>query len=513
MTAPPTIIEFVTGMLGLSLSPAQRTLLKSTYGLPLDAQELEIFRQCTGRQTYSGHPFPEVTVIAGARAGKDSRIAAPVACFEALFGGHERQLGRGERAIIPCVAQDARAARIAFDYIRDYLRTPLLRDRIDVEMSTEIALTNRVSVAVFPCTMRSLRGYSIPVGVMDEIGYFRLEGSANSDEEVQASIRRGMVNFAGTRLVKISTPYMKGGVLYDDFKRAFGQDDPDLLVWRASSLLMNPSLATETLDRERRQDPKRYAREYEAEFAEDISAFLPSAWVDAAVRPGRHELPPLDKVPYVAAVDASGGGADAFTLAVVHAEGDGPGKTIVQDVMRSWTKPRDGATDLEGAVQEIAAIVKRYRLSKVVGDRYSAGWVRESFKRCGITYEEPAIRDVNGASVYCDRSRAYVEIEPAFAMCSIEILDHPRLVRELKLLERRPRAGGKDLVDHPRGQHDDHANALALAAAVARQGRPELQIYLHGPSAPAGKRVMTDQDFHWTQWDGRFPVRRLFHEQ
>ena len=28
-------------------------------------------------------------------------------------------------------------------------------------------------------------------------------------------------------------------------------------------------------------------------------------------------------------------------------------------------------------------------------------------------------------------------------------------------------AGGKDQVDHPRGQHDDHANVLALAAVTA----------------------------------------------
>jgi len=497
----PTIVDFVD-MLGLSLSPAQRTLLKSTYGLPLDAEELELWRQCTGREVYPGRPFPEVTVIAGARAGKDSRIAGPVACFEALFGGHERQLGRGERAIIPCVAQDARAARIAYDYVRDYLRTPLLRDRIDVEMSTEIALTNRVSVAVFPCTMRSLRGYSIPVGVMDELGFYRLEGSANSDVEVQASIRRGMVNFAGTRLVKISTPYMKGGVLYDDFKRAFGQDDPDLLVWRASSLLMNPTLATETLERERRQDPTRYAREYEAEFAEDIDAFLPSAWVDAAIRSGRHELPPLDRVQYFAAVDASGGGADAFTLAVVHAEGDGATKRIVQDAMKGWRKPRDGQTDLEGAVQEIAQIAKRYNVAMLVGDRYARGWVREAFKRHGVKYEDATVRDKDGHLVYCDRSGAYLETEPLFAQGLIAVLDHPQLVRELKLLERRPQPGGKDRVDHPRGQHDDYANALALAAATARQGRPVLQIFVYGPSTAEMSReeqVLRRLDrFSWT---------------
>jgi hypothetical protein len=40
------------------------------------------------------------------------------------------------------------------------------------------------------------------------------------------------------------------------------------------------------------------------------------------------------------------------------------------------------------------------------------------------------------------------------------------MIRELKNLERRPRAGGKDQVDHPSGGHDDHANSLALAAAL-----------------------------------------------
>ena len=95
---------------------------------------------------------------------------------------------------------------------------------------------------VFPCTLRSLRGWSIPVAVLDELAFFRLEGAADSDVEIQASIRRGMINFPSTKLIKISTPYAKSGVLFDDFRRAYGHENPDLLVWRAPSLLMNPSL-------------------------------------------------------------------------------------------------------------------------------------------------------------------------------------------------------------------------------------------------------------------------------
>ncbi len=369
------------------------------------------------------------------------------------------------------MAQDARGAKVAFGYIRSYLLgSPLLRPLVAEPLATEILLTNGLSITCFPCTLRSLRSWSIPVGVLDEVGFFRLERQADSDVEIQASLRRGMVSFPTTRLVKISTPYMKSGVLFDDFRRGFGQENPDLLVWKASSLLMNPSLRTERLDRERRLDPLRFAREYEAEFAEDLESFLPGAWVDTAVVPGRHELPPRDGVRYVAAVDPSGGGADAFTLALCHVEGRGAEARMVQDVMKGWQAKRDSVTDLEGVVREIAMIVKSYGVFTVTGDRYAGQWVREAFRRHGVTYEEPTIRK-DGEPVTLDKSAAYLEAEPLFAQGGIELLDHAGLVRELKLLERRPRAGGKPLVNHPTGAHDDHANALALAAARCRQGR------------------------------------------
>lgn len=464
----PDILDFVTDpqLLGLSVSTAQRTLLKGIYGLPLDAEELDLWRECTGRETYPGRPFGEVTILAGARAGKDSRIAAPVVVYEGVFGGHECHLAKGERGVIILVAQDLRATRVAFSYVKDYLtHSPLLAGMVEEVLASEITLTNGLTIACYPCTLRSLRGWSIPAGVMDELGFYRLEGQADSDAEIQASIRRGMVAFPSPRLVKISTPYMKSGVLYDDFRRAFGQEDPDLLVWRASSALMNPSLRPERLERERRLDPDRFSREYEADFAEDLEAHLPGAWVEAAVVPGRHELPPQDRVTYTAAVDASGGGACAFTLSLHHVEGQGAERRVIQDVMKGWARTRSATVNLEGVVQEIAEILRRYRVSHVVGDRYAKGWVRQAFDRAGVRYEDPAAAD----GEYMDKSRAYSECEPLFATGRIEVLDHPQLLRELKTLERRPRPGGKALVGPPRGGHDDYANVLALAAAGAMQ--------------------------------------------
>jgi hypothetical protein len=76
VTAParrtPDVIEFIRdpALLGLSLSEAQEALLRSIYGLPLSPDHQDLFRQCTGRNHHPATPFREVTVIAGARAGK-----------------------------------------------------------------------------------------------------------------------------------------------------------------------------------------------------------------------------------------------------------------------------------------------------------------------------------------------------------------------------------------------------------------------------------------------------------
>jgi hypothetical protein len=51
-----------------------------------------------------------------------------------------------------------------------------------------------------------------------------------------------------------------------------------------------------------------------------------------------------------------------------------------------------------------------------------------------------------------------------FAQKRVELLDDKRLITELRLLERRPRAGGRgDGVDHPPRGSDDIANSACGA--------------------------------------------------
>jgi hypothetical protein len=376
MATKPTIIQFAARA-GLSLSLAQTTLLKALYGSPLSTAELGIYTACTGRAKYVPTDYPEVSVISGARSGKDSRVAAPTALYEAAFGGHEQYLAPGEQAVIACVAQDRRGANILRGYILGLINSrAYLRELLDGEPTAdEIKFKNRVSIVCFPSTMRSIRGWSIPVAIMDELAFFRWEGAADSDVEIQTSLRRGGINFPRTKLLKISTPYLRSGVLADDFKNHFGSDSQDVLVWKAPSILMNPSLKAERLAREQRLDPVRYDREYNAEFSDDVDAFLNSAWIDHAVSRNIYQRAYQPSLRYIAAIDQSGLRVDDFVLAIGHMQHE----VFVLDLLKVW-RARSGATvDLTAIVSEIVSIARLYECDRVIGDRSAAPWVGSKF--------------------------------------------------------------------------------------------------------------------------------------
>ena len=70
---------------------------------------------------------------------------------------------------------------------------------------------------------------------------------------------------------------------------------------------------------------------------------------------------------------------------------------------------------------------------------------------------------IAASSISRARSRSrpvYLECIPLFARGLVGLPDHPKLLRELRLLERHTHRSGKDAVDHPRNGHDDHANVV-----------------------------------------------------
>jgi hypothetical protein len=100
--------------------------------------------------------------------------------------------------------------------------------------------------------------------------------------------------------------------------------------------------------------------------------------------------------------------------------------------------------------KKYAELLKEYKVGTVVGDSYAQEWVAGAWRDAGITYERSSL----------PKSQIYLEVVPLFTRGLVRMPDHARLLREFRLLELHRHRGGRESVDHPRGGHDDHANAV-----------------------------------------------------
>lgn len=454
------------------------SFLKAMFALPLSAADLQIFRDCTGRDAPPTQVI-EGWLVCGRRAGK-SFILALIAVFLAVFRDYSPFLAPGERATIVVIAADRKQARIIFRYAKALLsQVPMLSHLIQRETQEALDLNNRVTIEVHTASYRRTRGYAVAAALLDELAFWPQEDAAEPDHEIIAALKPGMATIPGALLLCGSSPYSRRGALWTAFERYYGKDGP-VLVWRAATRTMNPTVAQSVIDAAYEADPVAAAAEYGAEFRSDLEAFVSREVVEACIDHGVHERPPISTIRYSAFVDPSGGsGTDSMTLCIGHREDD----IVVVDAIRE-TKPPFSPSS---CVRHFAGLLKQYRVTKVTGDRYAGEWPREQFREHGVTYE----------CAESPKSEIYVDALPLLNSNRVRLLDHPRLTGQLVGLERRTSRAGRDSIDHAPSAHDDLANSCAglivtvadkrapiriTATALAMMSKPSPQRWDH-PSA------------------------------
>ena len=138
-----------------------------------------------------------------------------------------------------------------------------------------------------------------------------------------------------------------------------------------------------------------------------------------------------------------------MTLAIAHRENDRP----ILDAVREVIPP----CSPKSVVIEFVTLLKSYGLTSVTGDRFAGEWPREQFRELGISYE---LSEKPKSDIYRD-------FLPLLNSGQAELLDVPKIVSQFCGLERRTARGGRDLVDHAPGGHDDLANSVAGALLLA----------------------------------------------
>jgi hypothetical protein len=455
MTAALDII----GMMGL-LGPwfpgdswgAWHCILRGAFALPMSDVERELFFEMA-RRAPPRRRVRELWVIGGRRGGKDS-AASLMAAHAAVLFDQEGKLRPGERAVVLCVACDRDQARIVLGYIKSYFNdVPALKANVRRQTSDGIELNNGIDIVVGTNNYRSVRGRAVLLAILDECAFFKSETSSSPDVETYRAIMPGMATLRGSMLVGISSPYRKHGLLHQKFERHFGKDDGDVLVVRAPSLTLNPTLDRSIVEQALEDDPAAARSEWLAEFRNDISGFADIEVVNAAVDRGVAVRPPRDGIAYTSFVDANGGVRDSFTAAVAHLEGN----VAVLDCLLEIKAPFN-PTD---ATWQVAETLKSYRLTRTIGDKYAANWTIDAFAKFGIRYEHSER----------DRSALYLDCLPLFTSGRARLLDNKRLVTQFGALERRTSPVGKDRVDHGPGGSDDSCNSAAGALVLA--SRPQ----------------------------------------
>lgn len=436
---------------------AWRALLIAIVGEELTEAEREIYTEVTGREREPGAPVEEFWGIVGRRGGKSRAIAVLGAYIGALVDIADL-LAPGERASLPIMSASLWQAGKIRQYVDGlFANVPVLRKLVTGQTADTISLSTLVDIEVRPASFRTIRGGTMAGIVCDEICFWRSDQTVNPDSEVLNAARPGVATTGGM-LVAISSPYGKRGEAYQAFRRHYGPDgDPKVLVAKAASRVMNPSLSESVVRRAYERDASVASAEYGGEFRNDLEDFVSREIVEQAVAPSRHELPPISSVRYFAFADPSGGTSDSFTMAICHLEGE----KLVLDVTREMRPPFSP----EAVVDELATCLKTYRVSSVHGDRYAGEFPRELFRKRGIEYRLSERT----------KSQIYSEFLPLLNSGRVELLDSPRLVGQLCALERRTSRGGRDTIDHPPNAHDDLANAVAGALVLAgqRDTRPQ----------------------------------------
>ena len=217
-----------------------RVFLAALFGLPMTPEQVEFYRQCTGRTEPPQRPLSEAWLICGRRAGK-SFVLALIAVFLACFKSYGQYLGPGERATVLVIAVDRRQARVIFRYVRGLIaNTPLLAPLIERETADTLDLSNGVTIEVGTASFRSIRGYTMAAVLCDELAFWPNDNSTSPDYEILDAVRPGMSTIPGAMLLCASSPYARKGALWDAFRRWYGKDDPEALVWKAPTRVMNP---------------------------------------------------------------------------------------------------------------------------------------------------------------------------------------------------------------------------------------------------------------------------------
>jgi hypothetical protein len=487
------------------LSAPQQVALKAFYGLPLEGRELDIWAifqdSCTYdplgyvtdivRVPYTPKEYSLLVGILGRRSGKSSQITAFATLYEILFGGHMKDVMKGQDVVVPYIAQDLATAKANMVFVALMAQqVPLLAKQISYFSRDRIEFKNGIVMLPEPPAIKTGRGFAMPIVIGDEVGFwYKTAEAANPDVEVQRAVRHAQAQFSRAKQFLISTPYTEEGLLWKyhragtaGAKTSLDKRDQfaDVLVLQASTAAMeNPRISRKRLVELQMEDPDAFIRESLARFVSSINSYFPAELIHKATMQNKAERTRAENedsgmLPnYVAAMDPAFR-HDDFAFSIFHVDKDG---TVVQDVLKVWSPNENGGQRLNPGdiLAEIGAICHNWNIGVVYSDQYQL----ESLQQMAQTYNFSIIgKDFTGAS----KAKIYGSLLHLMRTEKIKLLDKPVIITQLTQLQKKLGAMNTVRISAPNGKHDDVASVIALGASVALMHRPDIKLVKKEPT-------------------------------
>lgn len=219
---------------------------------------------------------------------------------------------------------------------------------------------------------------------------------------------------------------------------------------------MNPTLDPVVLERERLRDEEKYRREFDAEFTDAISRWIPSEILDPCINYGRRALPFSPGSRYAAALDPASRNND-FGLAILHAQGGG---NIVVDRVERWAGTKSAPLAFEFVLSQVRDILSLYSINCAIGDQFYFDALQQHLLKLGITYKPHFF----GANT---RAKIFGDLKHLLVQQKIQLPNDPELLRQLRSLQEEKSARGRICVRATSDGRDGLAVVLALAASEA----------------------------------------------
>lgn len=187
----------------------------------LTDEQREVAYQLLGCRALPTGPPQELFIGAGRRCGKTQD--------NALFGVHAAstdfrdRLAPGEWATIPCVCADRKQARTWFDACKGLIEaSAVLLAEVTNMTSNTIEFAHRSRLEVHTSSFRSVRGYTMPLAIIDEAAYLRSDESALPDIELYRALTPALMTLHG-RLIVTSSLHRKRGLMFQKYRQHYGK--------------------------------------------------------------------------------------------------------------------------------------------------------------------------------------------------------------------------------------------------------------------------------------------------